>query len=754
MSSASACDHFQLHTWKKDTCANCLKPRKQHALDDAPHPAKRLSKVTITKDAARKKDESQLSGDSVSEKSVLCIEEGRREAKTSSDREIVKRQSMVGSPRPVPLKAKPSLVSSEDKSKKSVGATDCLGRNVATKSLEKEKVGKEFQLDGSCENAKKVNILTNDSIQVGDKGVNESCLLESDKSSVATSQKCVKLKGRPQATPPQVPDPSRIPANRFKDREVTKSTEKNKEPVASDVQSSSSHYYQIYDISAKGLSGKPEPMEIPEEGKEEAVGAESAKAIRGCRAVELIDDQHNNTAMPYNVVDVTKCPLTKDQMISKIPPQLPSTPAPNRSSGVPSGVSNTLPSSQTSSMRDFADLLKNTAVSPKTLRKSVEQDATRFRTGESSAASTSSHLLTDNTRTSVEEKTTNEDVNKDLYEDIGGCSRETDRQQLSSSVGNNPVTCTSSLRSSAFEARLAVLVKCDLGRAVSQGTLTSGTISTDDLKAEGSSVTDKQESSDVIATDSKFGESNTIGRQEKSRKSGGKSFFQKFLKRGNKESMAEQVPCRMSSGNITIEPILNICTTDGDTVAPGQSPSGDISPSHSAFKPFVPKDKVLLFPVIPCKKPLNEGKEPDHIPGLSSDEFRKYPVAEDGLSADPCSELEMHKLNIALNNTDRNIPEKYVSKIQDLQTVTIAQEVPLEKPSVKGGIHNNDDKEHTKNVTDRQTTGACRAVTCDRNETSVDSSPTMESGDRPFAAFGSHRNSVHRDTKPGENSVK
>jgi len=629
--SADVCDHYQQHTWRKDTCANCLKPRKLHGPCANPQPAKRLSKTAPTR--------GEESSTVLDRDDAQAIDEGPMENQLENSQvrgrqpsgPDTKRLSVVGSPKPAPIKAKPLIVSKPEKAKKP-GVTDCGERIGTVKKTAEESISQNVSCTSDV-TTREATSLKQDVRTTTGTNHSEVSDVDLDREPVNTAQKTTKARARPQVTPPQVPDPSRIPnttSNKSSSSSMAKTTDvktsvkpksssldaldpgTKKHPTSSDPKekSSGSHYYQIYDISAKGLSGTPEPVDVSEQNGVVAKGTRGA-----CRVVDVVDEPQN-VAMPYTVVDVTVCQPNKDQLLSKAPPQLPLTPAPIRDGGAASvAQNNTMPTSRPWSTREGIDPQRHTT--PKTTHDLSRTGLSNPLSSDSCPSETSSvrgtAVLPLDGRFLVGKMAT-----QDFYEDIGG-NNASDKHSSSSNLSSemNPTLSTTVSKSAALEAKMAALSKLDFNRAVASSQATSTLPARmddarhDPLVAAG---VDRQDLGE--AEETKSGEIATVvtlNRQEKGRKSGSKSFFQKFLKRGNKETTAEVPPPqgRSSSLNISIEPILNATPSsvlgqssqEVMTSKTSISVGSDSLVSSSSSPTKITLNKPLL-PISPAKKPL------------------------------------------------------------------------------------------------------------------------------------------------------
>lgn len=689
--SADVCDHYQQHTWRKDTCANCLKLRKLHSPNANPQPAKRLSKISTVREASAVLDRDE----------TQAIDEGQVENQKEETSPVkvkqasgpdAKRLSVVGSPKPAPIKAKPLIVSKPEKAKKPGTIIDSGEKTGTTKKVADEPISQDTSSTSDITH-EAASLKQDVRIATGDNH-NEACDVDLDREPVNTAQKTTKARPRPQVTPPQVPDPSKIPNTTLTKSSVAKTDVKTSvKPKSSAVdvldsstkhisssnskeKSSGSHYYQIYDISASGLSGTPDPIDVPEQnGVAETGKRTDAKGTRAsvCRVVDVVEEPQN-VAMPYTVVDVTVCQPNKDQLLSKAPPQLPSTPAPIRDNGATSVAQNsTLPANRPWLTRDGTDLLRHTTLnsSPKSTHDLSKSGLTNLSTdlcpGETSSARGTAVLPLDG------KFLVGKMANQDLYEDIASSNHDNDKHSSSSSLNSeiNPTPSATVVKSAALEAKMAALSKLDLSRAIAPQAMSTLPARMDDIKLDTLAAGDKQDPGET--SELKAGEMViTLNRQEKGRKSGGKSFFQKFLKRGNKETMAE-AQSKSLSLNISIEPILNT----KPPAALGQS-SLELATKSSVI---VVSSDSLVSSSSPSKMSLNK---PPLLP-ITSPAKKSLPT-NDILEAGDSS----GNSSISSSDDSGKIPEKALSEQSSEKPLADKEEsisgdfakVPLAKPSV------------------------------------------------------------------------
>ena len=449
---------FQQHAWKKDICANCSRSKSLHFINSIPQPVKRQTKPPEKKitDSAESCSDAGLCSN-ISQKMTIKqnVTEDLRE------REIC--AVVTSSSKPSPIKAKPCISLKPEKARKPV---------VAFSS-----------------NEERVNLKINADVKLDE------------------FKEDIKNKSRPEILPPDIPNEDCetgkpgpcIP--RSGNETKTMNTE-----VFQDKRKSTSHYYQIYDVSAKGLSGAPENF-VNDDCNQMNLNCNSLQR-NVCRIVETENEQH--VAMPYTVVDVTVCTLERNRL-DKPPPQLPSTPAPDKNH-----FSLTCSASKSATLQ-----VESSSISQRN-NKSAGDNIDEIESSELAF----SPLIVRKPR---------------LYEDIDDI--------VESLVASSADNLSNSLRQSVIKSSTVVLSSFE----AKQAALSNLAIQ----KIE-------SEKGDTMILKAEQGEVKSTGliRQDKARKSGGKSFFQKLLGRGNKEkeiNFDSNKSC--GSNKLVIEPVSQISDT-------------------------------------------------------------------------------------------------------------------------------------------------------------------------------------------------
>jgi len=249
---------------------------------------------------------------------------------------------------------------------------------------------------------------------------------------------------------------------------------------------SNTHHYELYDVTARGLSGAPREFHLDnrtaneEKSVSHSTQSEHAKSLAAMRAVEIAEA---HVAMPYNVVDVT------------IPRQM-------SSSGVQSA---TVPTSTWPNKPQPAK--KVIPKSPPKLQEQVTKSKGEIDPSSNiSKEGGQSNLVSDR-------------YAHRIYEDIDevGVSQFCSKTVTHSSVNKSP----------AFEAKMAALASIDFKQTGKLATTVAA------------NVTPPEESLS-LKTDVALPAEETVAvpviKPDKTRKSGGKTFLQKFLRFGSKDT--------------------------------------------------------------------------------------------------------------------------------------------------------------------------------------------------------------------------
>jgi len=605
MAANAACKLYRQHAWKQDTCADCQRSKAEHApVPSYVQPDKRPS----------------TTGSSSTRNAVIPhpVSKTRRTVENQSDRvtsspldtpSIESRNkkhtgaSEVHGFKPAPLKAKPKNIDTRSQSSAAVGVGAKISRGAVTSA----------QPDSST--IASVLLLPDDSTIAVSSGV---ALRNAKSSSKSQGVEILKVQGSVVPCESRLKDDSnRIPVagdreSKRESLERNKQTEKNgnidteqqefvientlicteqlettkiESNVKTIVQkgnSSPSHIYQVYDISAKGLSGTPAPLGPAVDAELDASVVRSGtldrnsmtgSMIRSCRILDVAEE---HVAMPYTVVDVTVSTLTRqsNKEREKQPPCLPSTPAPITSS--------TLPRTQSSTTnRSVAQNSSN------------ELGSLQRVNNDNEAGNKTVEVVTSDLEDS--EENWPKYMPKGIYEDI--CDDDYEKRPTvtrGSELTRNTSARLSLAKSSNFEAKLAALASLDLGKPAG-GKVSSYAAPVPAKRDVRQEVIPLQELAEVVAVSSEVDKNvqpAAIARQDKARKSGGKSFFQKLLKIKTKDvgDVCSKSPPVVTPGNSS--PVISAKSRDAEAspaqVTPPQSTCGNFlsysPPVHASLQ--------------------------------------------------------------------------------------------------------------------------------------------------------------------------
>jgi len=329
------------------------------------------------------------------------------------------------------------------------------------------------------------------------------------------------------------------------------------------------HHYDVYDVTARGLSGTPGQLEVDNgtNGGDKVVDQRLESECRkfGTLPVTAMRDDEvaeEHVAMPYNVVDVTirrphasnittrtsdtvstgtwptKPQPTKRQAVAKSPPKPRERLSKSKERASPSNV-------EVSGRQELDGCADTHAVD----RKLVESD---------------SELVS-------------ERYAHRIYEDI----EDLDVDQFS------PKTAVrSSVKSAAFEAKIAALASLDFGKTAKLTTAVAPAASppVEESSPVKTDIASVQDAVVVPAT-----------KPEKARKGGGKSFFQKFLKFGSKdasETTRSSTSSDESSSRVVQNPGTDSPSSGRTDASNDDNFSPDVVPSQAV--PLSEKQVMLM----------------------------------------------------------------------------------------------------------------------------------------------------------------
>ena len=562
-------------------CANCSKAKSHHPVASIPQPAKRQSKATALQESQGEPDSEDDTSDSRKSFRQNTGDDQiggdvRRvvPAKVESDRMM----------KPAPLKAKPSIGGARpDKPRKPNFAGDAVTANPIPAASPKRLVVSDMSPTHEH--------------KAGERG-GKAC--ENQKSSSKYDQGLISMKSRLQGTPPpcqhdqlitgieESQQPGQdvhtgIEESQLPGQDVHTGSDSGSDKIGylrsnSSINSTASNYtnlpsngdkkpesrimpqkvtstgtpiYQVYDVSAKGMSGMPDPVDHFEQSPLVVQSPIQSLDRRDVRkgAVRMVEVEEQTVAMPYTVVDVTTCPPFAKERIDtgQLPPKLPSTPAPEKAASRSASPGMDVGNKPLPAKRDFKNVGQICSPTPKhrlfsnSSHEPVPDEEVYGAAGESEV----SVKMAGKTELVRPDYKSPAPLRKPLflnrvYEDIDESSMMPDTSRPAANEFVRQTSARSSAtKSSAFEAKVAALSGLDLGKTVSLKTPPAVMMDSDSMREPLVAADEKMSGSEVISGKKDLVPTGT-SKQEKTKKSGGKTFFQKLLKFGSsKETIVE-----------------------------------------------------------------------------------------------------------------------------------------------------------------------------------------------------------------------
>jgi len=290
------------------------------------------------------------------------------------------------------------------------------------------------------------------------------------------------------------------------------------------------HHYDLYDVTARELSGTPKQPEVvigtaPEdESIRQSLASESEQRkfrTLPASAMRADDVAEEHVAMPYNVVDITM----RRPRVSDIDPPI---------SDVASANSNS-PSAGVSTWPSRPQPAKRQAIprSPPKPRERASKHKEQVAASLNADVSSCQDADPDNcSKPAVVSRMMPSDIVSEryahrIYEEIDDLDVEQSCSKADVELSRQTATRSSVGKSPAFEAKMAALASLDLGKTVQQiGTVASTASVPEESPAVKTTVASSVQDTVVVPA----------GKPEKTRKSGGKTFFQKLLKFGSKDT--------------------------------------------------------------------------------------------------------------------------------------------------------------------------------------------------------------------------
>jgi len=306
------------------------------------------------------------------------------------------------------------------------------------------------------------------------------------------------------------------------------------------------HHYDLYDVSARELPGMPKQPEviIGTSDNDNSIGLASEPERRKFQTLPVsampVDDvAEEHVAMPYNVVDIT----IRRPRASGINPLISDSASASNSSpstGVSTWPSKPQPAKRQIDSRSPPKPRERVTKQKEQAGASVNAEVSSGQDLDSCAKAPAgcskmgtSDLVSERYAHRIYEEIDDFDVEQPCSKAGEELSRQT---PIRLSVGKSP----------AFEAKMAALASLDLGKTAKQSCTTAPTVI-------------QSEESLSCKTDVASSIHDTIivpaAKPEKARKSGGKTFFQKLLKFGSKDT-SEAV--QSSTANRTDEGSMNV----------------------------------------------------------------------------------------------------------------------------------------------------------------------------------------------------
>jgi len=312
------------------------------------------------------------------------------------------------------------------------------------------------------------------------------------------------------------------------------------------------HHYEVYDVSARGLSGTPRDVELG--NKTASSGPKVLKAEHGkfqTLPLGVTEVAEEHVAMPYNVVDVT---LPRQFSLSDSA-TLPASSWPNR----PQPAKRQAISKSPPKPQERVTITNSQTVSSSNIGVADHQESE----GCSEASATISRM--------AQSDLVSDRYAHRIYEDIDDL-----RVDHFSSKTNAHSSIT---KSPAFEAKMAALALLEFKK-------TSEPVTTVALAANPPEETVSLQSDIILLAQDSAVVPTT--KTEKTHKNGGKTFLQKFFKFGSKETVETAQTCTTGSSD---EASLKVVQCQ-DSLSPGKGISDDGKLSPDA--------------VLPQAAPLNE----------------------------------------------------------------------------------------------------------------------------------------------------
>ena len=298
------------------------------------------------------------------------------------------------------------------------------------------------------------------------------------------------------------------------------------------------HHYDLYDVTARELSGTPKQPEVVIEDESIRLSLDSESEHRKFRtlpasAMRADDVAEEHVAMPYNVVDIT----VRRPRVSDIDPPISDVASANSNSssaGVSTWPSGPQPAKRQAIPRSPPKPRERASKYKEQVAVSLNTDASSFQDpdpGNCSKPSVVSRMMPSDI---VSERYAHR-----IYEEIDDLDVEQSCSKADVELSRQTATRSSMGKSPAFEAKMAALASLDLGKTVQQiGTVSSTASLPEDSPAVKTTVASSVQDTVVVPAE----------KPEKTRKSGGKTFFQKLLKFGSKDT-SEAVQSSIANRN-------------------------------------------------------------------------------------------------------------------------------------------------------------------------------------------------------------
>ena len=331
------------------------------------------------------------------------------------------------------------------------------------------------------------------------------------------------------------------------------------------------HHYDLYDVTARELNGTPKQPEVVIGTASESTGhnldceSEQRKFRTLPVSATRVDDvPEEHVAMPYNVVDIT---LRRPCVTNGDPLSLD----PSVSSSSPPAAVGTWPSKPQPAERQIVP--RSPPKPRERVSKPQEQVAVSTNVEVASLQDTDGCAKTPAVASNVmSSDLVSERYAHRIYEEIDDLDIEQCGSKADVEWSRQTTSRSSAGKSPAFAAKMAALASLDLGKTRQVATVAAPTMNTPEESLETKSTVASSVQDTIVVSAAK---------PEKTRKSGGKTFFQKLLKFGSKdtsEAVQSSAVSRTDEGNTNViecsgSPSCGVVTNDDAVSSSSVSPT-------------------------------------------------------------------------------------------------------------------------------------------------------------------------------------